>query len=479
MRDRTSTPPARERDDRLTIAGIALALVGIVGAYLYFTFPAVLAAIAITIGVSAAVGIAGTVGVGLLGAYNQWARWRVVEKNKAIALQLAEHPMPNVTTYSPRTDTRTSTTVPQNVIDVTPQATLPPGIPTFAQLLDAGKIGLGRPLLLGFRPENGTPVEGSWDDLYSTGIGALQGAGKSWLGAFLLAQCALQGGRMIICDLNAGHAESLATRIAALSPAFMCDVANTPEAILSALKLAGDKLAQRRDGRGGNWDIIVAVDEWTSLLRTKVGDVLPSYAEDIAEQGRKYHINGMFLAQGWTKGAASDVRNRLTSHFVMRQNPQEARYQLGLPAAQIPLDVRLLPDATGYLLKTNGELIKFVVPHMTTADLARVGALIPQESSIVSQPFGFHRASTPLPAITAEATRKRPGSDPAEAASTATGSHKTISPEALRAAGLFRQNMSEKAIIKELRGIEGGRNYDAVRDDVRRLIIEGLNDDNE
>jgi hypothetical protein len=53
------------------------------------------------------------------------------------------------------------------------------------------------------------------------------------------------------------------------------------------------------------------------------------------------------------------------------------------------------------------------------------------------------------------------------------------SPEAARAAALFRQNMSEKAIIKELRGIEGGRGYDAARDEVRRLIIEGLQYGNE
>ena len=47
----------------------------------------------------------------------------------------------------------------------------------------------------------------------------------------------------------------------------------------------------------------------------------------------------------------------------------------------------------------------------------------------------------------------------------------------MRAAGLFRQKMSEKAIVKELRGVEGGRNYETARDEVRNLIIEGLMSD--
>ncbi len=88
--------------------------------------------------------------------------------------------------------------------------------------------------------------------------------------------------------------------------------------------------------------------------------------------------------------------------------------------------------------------------------------------------FGFQAPTAPLPAITAEAGRKRVGSDLVEAASRAAPTAKMTSPEAIRAAALFQARMSEKAIVKELRGIEGGRNYEAARDEVRNLIIEGL-----
>src|SRR4051812_15985962 len=85
--------------------------------------------------------------------------------------------------------------------------------PTFAQLLDQGLIGGGRPLILGYSADTGQPITGSWKDLYSCGVGAQQGAGKTWLLAFLLAQSAAAGGRLIICDLHAGDDESLTNRI--------------------------------------------------------------------------------------------------------------------------------------------------------------------------------------------------------------------------------------------------------------------------
>jgi hypothetical protein len=349
-------------------------------------------------------------------------------------------------------------------------------IPTFAQLLDQGLIGPDRPLILGYNAATGQPITGAWKDLYSCGVGALQGAGKTWLLAFLLGQSAAAGGRLIICDLHAGDDESLANRIGALAPAFMCDIASTPKEIESAFAFADDKLIKRKENNA-RWPIVLCCDEWTSLLRTSAGPNLPAHIQNIAEQGRKYNVNGILAAQAWTKAASSDVRNQLTSHYVMRQRPDEARYQLGLRAEQLPDDIRGLPDATGYLLNVQGELIKVVIPLMTARDLARCGELI--DTPAGSPPkFGFiaptQRLPGALPETAPEAGRKPLGSGQVEAASSSLQRTKTASPEAMRAAAFFRAKMSEKAIVKELRGVEGGRNYDAARDEVRQLIIEGL-----
>lgn len=398
---------------------------------------------------------------------------RSLDQHYAAKLAEAERPFPLVTNFhQANTHPPALTAAPGDLVTVATQAS----IPTFAQLLDQGVIGNGRPLILGYDALTRQPIAGAWKDLYSCGVGAQQGAGKTWLLAFLLAQSAAGGGRLIICDLHAGDDESLANRIGSLAPAFMCDIASTPKEIESAFAFADEKL-ERRKTNSARWPIVLCCDEWTSLLRTSAGSGLPAHIQNIAEQGRKFNVNGILAAQAWTKAASSPVRNQLTSHYVMRQRPDEARYQLGLRSDQLPADIRGLPDATGYLLNVTGELIKVIIPHMTAADIARCGEMIDNPAGSPPK-FGFlaptQRLPGSLPVDAPEAARKPAGSEQTQAASTAAQSGKVASSEAMRAAAFFRSGMSEKAIVKELRGVEGGRNYEAVRDELRALIIEGL-----
>ncbi|MBK9711580.1 MAG: hypothetical protein IPO81_09690 [Kouleothrix sp.] len=347
-------------------------------------------------------------------------------------------------------------------------------VPTFAQLLSAGRIGpaadgRAQPLLLGYNAENGTPIEGSWKSLYSAGIGALQGAGKSWLEAFLLGQSALQGARLIICDPHAGHdSESLASRIAPLAPAFLCDVAQSDREILAALKLANDELERRKAGGGASYPIVVAIDEWTSLLRGELGDVLPVYATNFAEQGRKFGVNALLSAQGWGKDVTGDVRNRLTSHYILRQRPDEARYQTGLRAAQLPGDIRTLPDATGYLLTVKGDFVKVVIPRMTAADLVAVGAQLgseaPSKAPSNDRPFGFvGRQMEGRWKAKLEGTEGRPGAAerPAEHA---------------RIVALFVAGKTIPEIVKEVFSLDsnGGRAYVEKRQLVEEVIRQAI-----
>jgi len=344
-------------------------------------------------------------------------------------------------------------------------------VPTFAQLLDQGAIGPGRPLILGYHAGSGQAITGAWKDLYSCGVGAQQGAGKTWLLAFLLAQSAAGGGRLIICDLHAGDDESLANRIGALAPAFMCDIASTPKEIEQAFAFADEKL-ERRKTNNARWPIVLCCDEWTSLLRTPAGSALPSHIQNIAEQGRKFNVNGILAAQAWTKAASSDVRNQLTSHYVLRQRPEEARYQLGLRAEQLPLDIRGLPDATGYLLNVQGELIKIVVPHMTARDIARCGEMIDRAAASPAK-FGF-LAPTQRLAVdisgNSEGTQKEVG---ASAPAMPDRQGKPASPEAARAAAMFAEGRDIADIIRELRGELSGRARQQASTEIQQLIREG------
>lgn len=401
---------------------------------------------------------------------------RTLDQYYAVELAEAERPTPLLTSQNLHMH---NVAPPQLPALSDPRSQVAP-IPTFAQLLDQGLVGQGRALILGYNASSGQPIMGAWKDLYSCGVGAQQGAGKSWLLAFLLAQSAAGGGRLIICDLHAGDDESLANRIGALAPAFMCDIASTPRDIESAFAFADDKL-ERRKTNAARWPIVLCCDEWTSLLRTSAGSALPAHIQNIAEQGRKFNVNGILAAQAWTKAASSDVRNQLTSHYVMRQRPDEARYQLGLRAEQLPDDIRGLPDATGYLLNVRGELIKVVIPQMTSADIARCGELIDRAAGSPAK-FGFMASTQRLPSISTSADgngtatgRQRDGREHVPA--TASLSAKTVSPEAARAAGLYLGGKSIAAIVEELRGVSstsGGRAYRAARDEIEELIRQGV-----
>lgn len=348
---------------------------------------------------------------------------------------------------------------------------LPPGIPTFAQLLNEGKIGPGRDLILGYNAETGQPITGDWNQLYSCGVGAMQGAGKTWLLVFLLTQSAAAGGRLIVCDLHAGDPESLATRLSGLERSFMRDVADTPKAILSAFELANAKLEARK-ANTARWPIVLVCDEWTSLLRTPAGAKLEPLIQNIAEQGRKFNVNGLLSAQAWTKDASSAVRNQLTSHYVLRQRPDEARYQLGMRAAQLPNDIRELPDACGYFLNVRGEMTKVIIPRMTAADVARAASLIDRPASAAGVPFGL--APTERIAMTAEINGKSTGNQNQNLISTAPLSRKPASPEAERAAALFVSGKDVPEIIRELRGDLKGRAYQAASAEIHDLLREGM-----
>lgn len=347
----------------------------------------------------------------------------------------------------------------------------PPAVPTFAQLLDQGLIGPGRPLILGYSAATGQAIQGGWKDLYSCGVGALQGAGKSWLLAFLLAQSAAQEGRLIVCDLHAGDKESLATRLSGLQRSFMRDVADTPKSILSAFEMANAKLEARRTNTA-RWPIVLVCDEWTSLLRTPAGTKLEPLIQNIAEQGRKFNVNGLLSAQAWTKDASGAVRNQLTSHYVLRQRPDEARYQLGMRAAQLPSDIRELPDACGYFLNVRGEMTKIIVPRMTDDDIVRVAALIDRPANAAGVPFGF--PPTERIAVTAEINGKSTGNQNQNLISTAPLSPKRASPEAERVARLFVDGKDVPEIIRELRGDVKGRAYQAASAEIHALLREGM-----
>lgn len=252
-----------------------------------------------------------------------------------------------------------------------------PAVPSFGALLDQGRVGRGRPLLLGFDGGTGAAVEGSWLDLYSCAVGGLSGSGKSWTACFLAAQAALYGSRIVLLDPHADNAESLAQRLAALAPCFVCDVASEPRAMLAAVNLVAEELERRKaGGRGAPWLFIA--DEFSALQRGALAEPLAALVEALGQEGRKLQLYGMVCGQVWsgTRSGGTELRDSLASAYVHRLRPAQARMLTGLTSADLPADLISLPAGAAYLLSTAGELRPVVIPQMRPADIQRVAALL-------------------------------------------------------------------------------------------------------
>jgi hypothetical protein len=409
-------------------------------------------------------------------AWRQYGSREAVRARLVIAHQRAMHgPVPHSLTYSPHWSNRSSGELLPDLGAVAPALAAP--VPAFRELLDQGRVAAGRPLILGADTTTGELVEGSFKSLYSTGLGGLQGSGKTWTAAYLLAQTALSGGRLVVVDPQLGDDETLSTRVAPLRPAFLCDVASDPREILDALRLADDELQARERGAPQRYPIVVAIDEWLSLRRGELGDVLPVLVERFSTVGRKYNVNAMLLSQRWDKAAAGEGRNTLTSAYIHRLRPEEARMLTGLRASALPDDTLQLPPGTAYLLSTSGDLRRVAIPRMTIADVAEVGRMLrggthPAEGGS-PRPFGFHPSGSQAPA---EATGKPTGNlreIKTEVVSTAAGSE-TLSAEDARIVALFLQGLGIPEITREISGASAGRAYQQAREHVEAVLRRAL-----
>ena len=363
---------------------------------------------------------------------------------------------------------------------------LPIAIPTFAELVAAGKIGPRLPLVLGVDVASGELVTGKLDRIYSPGVGGLQGSGKTWTVVCQAAQIALHGGRFIIGDPHAGDSESLATRLAGLRPAFLCDVAKSDKEILSALKLALTEFNRRKGGDVQRWPLVVLLDEWTALQRGELAAVLAEIVESFSEEGRKYETHVWLLSQRWDKAAVGAFRNTLTSAWIHRMRSEEARMLTGLRSEMLPDDTLQLPDGVAYFLDTRGQLVKLATPRMAIEDLDAVGRYLggpfapPAAAPAERPPIGFRPPPRTDPvavaSVTQSATSQPRVSHTPPHDYSASGRAETWTPEEARVIALFEDGYDPGAIVTEITGMtsKAGKPYMKKLADVSAVLRRAM-----
>lgn len=374
--------------------------------------------------------------------------------------------------YSPKIDVKPARETP-TIIDAVPTQNTDVTVPTFHELLQTNQIGPSatgqrQPIILAYGDEGA--ITGDWRMIYSTGLGGLQGSGKTWTAAYLITQSALNGAKLVICDPHAEDDESLATRVAPLKSAFLCDIADDEQSIIDALSLADDVLQRRKKGNPDRTPLIVAVDEWTALRRGKLAEKLPKIIEDFSTEGRKLQCHVMLLGQRWDKQSVGDFRNTLASSFVHRMRSEEARMMTGLRANTLPDDTLQLPPGTCYLLDTYGHLRRARIPHITSHDIAQAAQHIGEPAQIDETKTRFHMGFKPPTSAAArnpDETQMKPKVETHETSSPSPG---TPQEESRILSLFFEQGLTIGQIVKQLWGEISGPKYNHRRDYVESVI---------
>jgi hypothetical protein len=299
-------------------------------------------------------------------------------------------------------------------------------MPSFAQLLDRGLVGAGQPLILGYTDSG--PLTGSWKDLYSSAVAGIPGSGKTTTVRFLAAQAALHGARFAILDPHADTGdESLAATLEPLQPVMLCEPAMHERDMLTVAKLMQSQLDARLQGNADRTPILLAIDEYTRVMRSSIATQISGLVEAIAQEGRNVGIFCTLSGQSWTHDCAggTPLWDSLASCYVHRLRRNQARLLLSTEEARL---AETLEPGRALLLRTNGECEPVAVPCTTGFDVVRVGALL---VSTLNSPRNQIATA-------------------ADASASASESATMLSPEAARIVDMFRQGNDVAAIVKTI-----------------------------
>lgn len=369
----------------------------------------------------------------------------------------------------------------------------PVAVPTFADLLAGGQVGAGRPLLLGYSVEGA--LTGELKDWRSGAVAGLPGAGKTTTQRFIAGQAALHGARLVILDPHAGKGgDSLAGTLAPLAPAFLCEPADSPRAMIQALHLVQEIMQGRLQGAPVEYPLFIFVDEFTALMgRSDLAGPMGTIIEAIAQEGRASLVQAVISGQIWTadRAGGTALRDSLASTYVHRMKRKQAQVLLPTDDARRS---ETLATGAAILWRADGTIADVTVPYTTGADMVAVGRLL-AGGGIDRATEGLQpaRAAVPVATVPIDANWWEAVANPVAETKPATGTpgaappRSPISPDAARAARLFMAGSSPAEIVAALRTTKDkktgaevpitssmGTTYQAALAEILNLIRAGM-----
>ena len=397
--------------------------------------------------------------------------------------QVTHPPMPRGLMNFSVTNAQRVTAPPKEAVEILePKVEAPP---RFGALLAAGELGPGRPILYGYATTGQVRHEG--DEASSVLIAGQPKNGKSNTQACLAAQHALSDGQLLVCDPHAGNHRSLQTRLAPLESALIQPVANSPQEILNAVRLAHDELQERKARASARRQgdpqayttperlFALVIDEWTALLRGEVATELPPLLANIVSEGAKFDLVAILAAQQWSADAVGGplVRNVVPTVVAHRCRGEELRMVSGLRAEAVPADSLTLEKGEAYMLAPGLPLTRIRVPILEAEDLIRVGRLVSSRRSELDRDDLLRNCSGTTPDPLRSCSGPAPTPTCSEFGAGPDSRARAASPRIL---DLLRTGSSVPEIVADVYGVHRGRGtrYAEATAEVMAVIRDAL-----
>ncbi len=261
--------------------------------------------------------------------------------------------------------------------------------PDFSELLRSGVAAPGNKLVLGYT-RAGEPQHGELQELKTLAVAGLQGSGKSFSMAYLIAAGVLATGcRTYVIDPHKQHPESLSSLIRPLEQSGYVSAINpfdTPTLIRN-LTLTLDRRLNGAEPSAPS--ILLVIDELARLATMECFDELLAFLERCTEEIRKANIIFIGASHKWTarhfKGRA-DIRRCMNSMLIHKTKPSQANLLLE-DAADKNLVKQIHAPGEAILVTDYGEPTLVSIPRCCRDDMQQVAEILRHNSPGNLAPF--------------------------------------------------------------------------------------------
>jgi ABC-type oligopeptide transport system ATPase subunit len=215
-------------------------------------------------------------------------------------------------------------------------------------------------------------------------LAGISGSGKTSTARFILAQLALDGYGLVICDPHGSlPRETLTAASKALDKVLMKPVAITKQEILESIFYVESIFLSRINGEDDtSLKVALIIDEVTNFFLSCTQEEIIRCANfflRLANESRKIDIRVFLLSQNWKAdyvGSAS-VRSSINAILFHRISEQEVKLFVPSAPAQLRKTIASLKQGHVIIKSLEHEFVEVAVPFVSLEDLETIRSQIP------------------------------------------------------------------------------------------------------